>query len=55
MLMLIGFVQLNSKPPHKTYCPVVILTLLLLARYLTYSHQRKEVQMLPSTHMTFKM
>lgn len=40
MLMLIGFVQLNSKPPRKTYCPVVIGTLLLHARYPTYGHRR---------------
>lgn len=32
MLMLIGFVQLNSKPHHKTFCSLVILTLLLLSQ-----------------------
>lgn len=55
MLTLIGFVQLNSKPPRKTYCPVGPLTLLLLARYLTHGHQRMEVQMPPGTHMSFEM
>ena len=55
MIMLIGFVQLNSKPPRKTYRPVVILTLLRLARFLASDHQRMEVQMLPSIHMSFKM
>lgn len=55
MLTLIGFVQLNSKPSRKTYCPVGPLTLLLLTRYVMQGHQRVEAQTLPGTRMSFKM